>query len=177
MQGVWHYSVLVAGLTFAPGAAVAAVVSGVAGKFAERYGSWTISAPGCAIAAIGLLLIVARTGQTRAFATEWVPGQFVYSVGVGLALTGLVGAALTAVPEEEFALASGINAALRQIGGALGVAAAIATVTNLVGDNVLGQCQTALVISAVSMFLAAAVALGLRMVQLPLALRSERAGT
>jgi EmrB/QacA subfamily drug resistance transporter len=170
MEGVWHYSVLQAGLTFAPGAAMAAVVSGLAGKLAERYGSWTISAPGCAIAGVGLILIATRTDQTPAFATEWVPGQLVYSVGVGLALTGLVGAALTSVPADQFALGSGVNAAIRQVGGALGVAVAIATVTNIFGGKVLAHCQTSLIISAIAMFVAGAIALGLRMVQMPLAL-------
>lgn len=165
MQGVWHYSVLEAGLTFASAAAVAAVVSGVAGRVAERYGSWTVSAPGCVLAGIGLLLIATSTDQARAFATEWLPGQLVYSVGVGLALTGLVGAALTSVPDDQFALASGVNAALRQVGGALGVAVAIATVTTILGADVLAQCQVALVISAGAMFLAAVLALGLRMAQ------------
>ncbi len=168
MQGVWHYSVLQAGLTFAPGAAVAAVVSGVAGRVAERHGSWTVSAPGCVVAAAGLVLIATSTGQERAFLTEWVPGQLIYSVGVGLALTGLVGAALTSVADEQFALASGINAALRQVGGALGVAIAIATVTNVLGGDVLAACQVSLMVAAVSMLVAAGLALGLRTARVPL---------
>lgn len=165
MQGVWGYSVLEAGLTFAPGAAVAALVSGVAGKMAERYGSWTISAPGCVIAGLGLLLLATSTDQSRAFVSQWLPGQLIYSVGVGLALTGLVGAALTSVSEDQFATASGINAALRQVGGALGVAIAIATVTTIFGADLLAQCQDALVISAGAMFVAAVLALGLRIGQ------------
>lgn len=170
MTGVWHYSVLRAGLTFAPGAAMAAVVGGLAGKLAERYGSWKISVPGCIIAAVGLILIAAETGQKSAFASEWLPGQLTYSAGVGLALTGLVGAALTSIPPDQFALGSGVNAAIRQVGGALGVALAIATVANAIGGDVLAHCQTSLIISAVAMLVTAAVAMGLRVVQPPLAL-------
>jgi EmrB/QacA subfamily drug resistance transporter len=167
MTDVWHYSILQTGLTFAPGALMGAIVGGLAGRLAERYGPWTISVPGCAIAGIGLLVIVMSTGSTPAFASEWVPGQLIYSTGVGLALTGLVGAALTAVPAEQFALGSGINAAMRQVGGALGVAVTIAIVSNAVGGSVLAHCHTALVVAACAMFAAAIVALALRTAQLP----------
>jgi EmrB/QacA subfamily drug resistance transporter len=167
MTDVWHYSILQTGLTFAPGALMGAIVGGGAGRVAERYGPWTISVPGCAIAGIGLLVLVMSTSSQPAFARDWVPGQLIYSTGVGLALTGLVGAALTSVPAEQFALGSGINAAMRQVGGALGVAVTIAIVTNAVGGSVLAHCHTALVVSACAMFIAAVLALALRTQQLP----------
>jgi EmrB/QacA subfamily drug resistance transporter len=167
MSDVWHYSILQTGLTFAPGALIGAVVGALAGRISERYGPWTVSVPGCAIAGIGLLVIVMSTGGQRNFAGEWLPGQLIYSTGVGLALTGLVGAALTAVPSEQFALGSGINAALRQVGGALGVAVAIAIVTDALTGNVLAHCHTAFVVSAFAMFAAALLALAIRTQELP----------
>jgi EmrB/QacA subfamily drug resistance transporter len=167
MTDVWRYSILETGLTFAPGALIGAVVGGLAGRIAERYGPWTVSVPGCAMAGLGLLVIVMSTGAQRNFASEWLPGQLIYSSGVGLALTGLVGAALTAVPSEQFALGSGINAALRQVGGALGVALAIAIVTDAIGGNVLAHCHTAFIVSACAMFAAAIIALAIRTQQVP----------
>jgi EmrB/QacA subfamily drug resistance transporter len=158
MTSVWHYSVLQAGLAFAPGSVVGAVAGGVAGRIAERHGPWTVSVGGAFLAAIGLAVIALSTTSHPDFIGTWLPGQIVYSVGVLAGLTGLVGAAVTAAPPIKFALASGTNAAIRQVGGAIGVAMAVATVSEAAPGDALGRSHEAFAIGVVALAIAGVVA-------------------
>ena len=47
LTGVWHYSILQAGLAITPGPLVVAVVSGLAGRLAGRVGFRERAAAGC----------------------------------------------------------------------------------------------------------------------------------
>jgi EmrB/QacA subfamily drug resistance transporter len=137
MTGVWHYSLLTTGLTFLPGALVGAVVGGPAGRIAEERGPRNVAIVGALGAAFGLVLIIASTGHRAAYLTEVLPGQLFYCAGATAAITALLGAALTSAPSSQYALASGINLAFRQVGGALGVAAVAAIAANASGSMLM----------------------------------------
>lgn len=137
MTDVWHYSLLTTGLTFIPGALVGAAVGGAAGGMAEKHGPRGVAIAGALASTFGLALVIASTGHRPAFFTEALPGGVIYSAGSSAALTALLGAALTSAPPSQYALASGINLALRQVGGALGVAAVAAIVANASGSMLM----------------------------------------
>ena len=119
---IWRYDVLHAGLAVAPGALVAAVAAGTLGKLADRRDPRLLIIPGAAIWALALLWYVDRVGLRPAFLAEWLPGQVLSGLGVGMTLPILGAAAVSAVPGGRYAMASSIVSSARQLGGVLGIA-------------------------------------------------------
>ncbi len=118
---VWDYSLLRAGLAVAPAAFVAAAVAGTVGKVADRRGHVLVVVPGALIWAAGLLWYLTRVGTSPAFLTEWLPGQVITGVGVGMTLPVLASGALAAVPGGAYATASAVVSSARQLGAVLGI--------------------------------------------------------
>jgi EmrB/QacA subfamily drug resistance transporter len=158
MTSVWHYSLLMTGLTFLPGALIGAVVGGPAGRLAEERGPRNVAIAGALLAALGLALIIAATGQRAAYLSEVLPGQLFYCAGATAAITALLGAALTSAPPSQYALASGITLALRQVGGALGVAA-VAAIAATGSGSMLTRTHLMLAVGAGSALTAGLVSL------------------
>jgi len=127
LTGVWRWSVLTAGLAISPAALATALVARPAGRLAERFGGRVVIIPGTVLYGLGLLLLSWGAGQTPSFLTGWLPGSAIAGIGMGLALPNLIGSAVASAPESRLATASGVNAAMRQIGGVLGVALLIST--------------------------------------------------
>lgn len=119
---IWQYSVLAAGLALVPGALVAAVVAAVAGPYAARFGYRPFVVVGAVLWALGYVWYATRVGTEPSFLAEWLPGQVLSGLGVGLTLPLLGSAALTAVPGGQYATASGVVSSARQVGGVLGIA-------------------------------------------------------
>ena len=155
---VWHYSVIETGLALTPGALAGMLAGAPAGKLSETRGPRVVAVAGSAIAAIGALMLILMTGPTPHYVSDWLPGAVVYTAGAVMAITALIGAAVTTVGPERFALASGVNAAIRQVGGAVGVAAVVGLVGAATAGTVLGRTHSAFVVAAVSMLAAALVA-------------------
>ena len=136
---VWGYSVLRAGLALVPAALIAAVVAGVLGPIAARRGYLRFIVPGALIWAGSYVWYATQVGTTPAFLAEWLPGQVLSGIGVGMTLPLLGSAALSAVPGGRYATASALVSSSRQVGGVLGIAllvlilgaAAAATVDDL----------------------------------------------
>lgn len=122
LTGVWRWSVLSAGLALSPAALATAAIARPAGRLAERLGTRVVVVPGAMMYAAGLLLLSHSAGQGPGFLTHWLPGSVLAGIGIGLALPNLIGAALASADDRRLATASGVNAAVRQIGGVLGVA-------------------------------------------------------
>ncbi len=159
LSNVWGFSVLETGLQFIPGALFGAVWGRPAGTLAERHGPRLVTIAGAAIAGAGVLLILVSTSAEPNYWRDWLPGQLLYSAGAVIALTGVVGGALTAVPPAQFALASGLNSAIRQVGGAIGVALVVAITAAATPATLLSQAHDAFVVCMVAMFLGAVIAL------------------
>jgi EmrB/QacA subfamily drug resistance transporter len=132
---VWQWSILAAGLAFIPGSLAAVMMGRPAGSLAEKHGTRVVSATGAIAAAVGLLMIAASTTADANYLAHFVPGQILYGLGIVAALTGLVGAAMASAAPSQFAMASGINSAARQVGGAIGVALVAAIFGNAVGAS------------------------------------------
>jgi len=160
MSEVWGYSLLETGLALAPGGLIGAVVGGPAGGIAETRGPRVVAIAGSLTAALGLVYIVAFTGQDPNYLVGWLPGQIIYGAGATAAVTALLGAAVTSVPMERYANASGINLTFREIGGAIGVALAVAIASDGAG-SALDRTHAFFVVAAVSAVLAGLVAVRL----------------
>jgi EmrB/QacA subfamily drug resistance transporter len=119
---VWGYSVLRAGLALVPAALIAAVVAAVLGPIAAQRGYRTFIVPGALVWAASYVWYATQVGVTPAFLTEWLPGQVLSGIGVGMTLPLLGSAALAAVPGGRYATASAVVSSTRQLGGVLGIA-------------------------------------------------------
>ncbi|HUI04062.1 MAG TPA: MFS transporter [Acidimicrobiales bacterium] len=122
LTGVWHYSILRAGLAITPGPLVVAAVSGPAGRLAGRVGFRRVTLVGFAVFAAGLAWYVARVGLEPRYLSVWLPGTLVAGLGIGLTFPILGAAAVSSLHPERFAVGSAVNQTARQVGGALGVA-------------------------------------------------------
>ena len=95
---VWGYSVLRAGLALVPAALIAAVVAAVLGPIAAKRGYRLFIVPGALIWASSYVWYATQVGTTPAFLTQWLPGQVLSGIGVGMTLPLLGSATLAAVP-------------------------------------------------------------------------------
>src|SRR3954449_8927271 len=128
LTGVWHHSVLRAGLEIAPGPAMAAAFAVPGALLSERLGERVTGAIGSLLFALGGAWWVARIGATPDYTGSFLPGMVVGGAGVGLVIPSLTSAATSALPPHRFATGSAVLAMSRQIGVALGVAVLVALV-------------------------------------------------
>ena len=122
---VWRYSVLDAGLAFAPAPATAALFAALSSRFADRLGPALVGAPGGIVLAVACLMLTGL-GPERDYVGEFLPPALVAGVGVGIMAPAFTACAIMVVPAERLATGIGGSATFRQIGVALGVAAFVA---------------------------------------------------
>ncbi|HET9094876.1 MAG TPA: MFS transporter [Solirubrobacteraceae bacterium] len=126
LTGVWHYSILDAGLGITPGPFVALIVAAPANRLAERVGARAVLVLGGLLWAGGVYWFVARTGLHPAYASRWLPGMMLAGVGAGIFFPNVSSVAVSEASDGRFATATSLNAVARQVGAALGVAAVVA---------------------------------------------------
>ncbi len=123
---IWGYSPLQAGLAMTPGAVVAAIVAVLASR--RSTPRRVVIAGALVLGAAGALCTLALPEQPD-FLGFWLPVGTLIGIGMGAITTGVSTAAALSVTPDRFAAAVGLNAAARQVGGALGVAALAALLT------------------------------------------------
>jgi EmrB/QacA subfamily drug resistance transporter len=165
LTSIWGYSVLTAGLATLPGPAWTTIVSGPAGKLADRFGHRAVVVPGAVVFAAGVM-VLRSAGAEPDWVGVWLPGATLTGIGIGLAFPTLGAVAVRDIPDDRFATASAVNAAFRQIGAVLGTALLI---------TIVGEPETLVdsLASADRAYLMAAVA-GLASGLVTLALRADR---
>ena len=93
----------------------------ISAQIARTYGPRRVVTLGMALECVGILmttLLISVDVNVLVF----VPGLFIYGLGVGFATAQLTSIVLSDVPIEESGLASGTNSTMRQVGSALGIA-------------------------------------------------------
>jgi EmrB/QacA subfamily drug resistance transporter len=128
LTGVWHYSILDAGLGITPGPFVAVAVARPAGRAAERFGARLVLLLGGLFWAAGVAWFVTETGLRAQYLTHWLPGMVLAGIGAGIFFPTGSSVAVSEADEQGYATASGLNTVARQAGGALGVAVAAAII-------------------------------------------------
>ncbi len=130
LTGVWHYSILQAGLALTPEPILALALAeptirllrGLSQDIAHRL----LLVLGALIWASGMAYLALGLGSKPDFLGGWLPGMAILGVGGGLALPTLSGMAIDSVPGPRFAVATSLNSVATQVGAALGVAILIA---------------------------------------------------
>jgi EmrB/QacA subfamily drug resistance transporter len=128
MTGLWHYSVLHAGIALAPGPSMAAAFAVPAGRLANRVGQRWLAATGASLFALGATWWLWQIGASPNYAGGILPGMLLTGTGVGLTLAPLASAAAASLPPARFATGSAVLTMGRQIGSVLGVAALVAII-------------------------------------------------
>lgn len=114
---------LVAGVRLLPLSATLFVVAPIAGRFVVRVGERPIVMLGLLCQAAGLVWMALGTGGSY---QALVPAMVLTGVGVSAAMPAAQNAAIAAVRPEAIGTASGVYNAMRQVGGAVGIAIASA---------------------------------------------------
>nr|WP_237308194.1 MFS transporter [Streptomyces sp. SAT1] len=147
-------SITAAGLLFLPATATQFLGGLAAGPLARRVPTKTLLVAGSVPTVAGFLLLAVLHGS----AWQVALGTAVASVGFGIGLSALSVVVVHAVPAEHTGAATGMNANIRTIGGAVG-AAVVATV--LASRTTTGGFPDEGGYTAVFVLLAAAAAAGL----------------
>jgi EmrB/QacA subfamily drug resistance transporter len=114
---------LAAGVRLLPLTATLFVVAPIAGRFVTRVGERPIVMVGLLCQTAGLVWIALSTGASY---PALIPGMVLTGVGVSAAMPAAQNAAIGAVRPEAIGTASGVYNAMRQVGGAFGIAIASA---------------------------------------------------
>jgi EmrB/QacA subfamily drug resistance transporter len=126
LTGVWHESVLTAGLMLFPGPAMATTFSIPSARLGARFGYRLPGVIGALMFAGGSVWFITQTGDRPAFLSEYLPGSMIGGAGVGLVIPTLTGAGASSLAPERFATGAAVLTMGRQIGAALGVALLVA---------------------------------------------------
>src|SRR5215217_4698019 len=140
-QSVQGLSPLQAGLRLLPWTLAPLFVAPLAGALSDRIGGRPLMITGLAMQSTGLAWQAAVTQPDAAYSS--LVGAFAMT-GIGMALffAPVANVVLSAVAPAEAGKASGTNAAIREIGGVLGVAILAAVFSHAGGDITGGQAYT-----------------------------------
>src|SRR5271155_968344 len=159
LTGVWHEHVLTAGLMLFPGPAMPPSFSAPSPRLGARFGYRIPGVIGALLFVAGQVWYITQTGDTPAYASEYLPGILISGAGVGLVIPTLTGAGASSLAPERFATGAAVLTMGRQIGAALGVAvlvAGVGTATHTAAGfhsawliSVAGGLGTALALAAI----------------------------
>ncbi|MDQ0582819.1 DHA2 family efflux MFS transporter permease subunit [Streptomyces rishiriensis] len=121
MQGVLGYSPTEAGLRMLPWTGMPMLVAPIAGILSDRVGGRPVVAAGLFLQAAGLGWMAAVATVDASYAVQ-LPGLIVSGIGMALFFAPASNLVMSSVRVQEQGIASGANNALREVGGALGIA-------------------------------------------------------
>ena len=134
---VWDYSILKAGIAFAPGPLLAATTAFTSGRLADGRQPAAFGAVGGFVFAAGCLWFITHATAEPAYLTAILPGQILTGTGVGLMLPSFTATAAATLRPDQLSTGIGVQTMFRQIGAALGLATWVAIVgTPSPGDAV-----------------------------------------
>jgi EmrB/QacA subfamily drug resistance transporter len=120
LQFVLGYSPLKAGLALAPMAVVMMGLSPRVPRLLERYGPARVAPPGLLLMASGFV-VFSTAGASSGYARLLI-GLLLVGAGLALATTPATTAIVSSLPQNKQGVASAVNDAAREVGGALGIA-------------------------------------------------------
>jgi MFS family permease len=136
-QGVQGYPALGSGLRTLPATVGTFIMAPLAGQLAARFGPRVPITLGGLLAGVSLLLYVQLDPTTSYANIWWKMGMF--GIGLGLMISPLTAAVLSATPPERAGLGSSMVNTSRQIGGVFGIALLGALVEHQFSSNLLSR--------------------------------------
>ena len=126
LMEVWRYSPLEAGLATTPAPFAAAAAALLAGRWAAGRDARPLLLVGSLVWAAGPLYMALRAGADPAFLEVYLPAALLTALGVGLTFPVVSDAAVADAPGGRFAVATGLNTGIRELGAAVGIALLVA---------------------------------------------------
>ncbi len=127
LTGEWHFSVLQAAVSIAPGPITAGIVAPFSGRLSARFGTRNTVVAGAVLFAAAGAWPLASAGSRPAYAAVVLPSMLLWGVANALIQPSLFASA-DAAPRAELASGAAVLAMARQLGTALGVAIFVAVV-------------------------------------------------
>ncbi|MDX3117715.1 MULTISPECIES: DHA2 family efflux MFS transporter permease subunit [Streptomyces] len=121
LQTVGGYSPMQAGVRMLPWTAMPMIAGPLAGALSDRVGGAPVVATGMALNAVGLGLW-ALAVEPHVSYTHLLPALIVCGIGMGMFFAPSANLVMSSVRPQEQGIASGANNAIREVGGAMGVA-------------------------------------------------------
>jgi EmrB/QacA subfamily drug resistance transporter len=137
LQIVQGYSPLRAGLSILPWTAMPMLIAPVAGIITQRIGGRPVLAVGLGLQSLGLAWLAVVASPTVPY-SHLVPAFVLSGIGMSLFFAPMASTVLGAVGPGEEGIASGVNNAVREMGGVLGIAV-LASVFSATGSYASGQ--------------------------------------
>jgi EmrB/QacA subfamily drug resistance transporter len=161
LTGVWHYSILRAGVALTPGPLMAALAAPIGGRLSDRFGQRVVAVPGSLLFAAGCLLFALRTGAHSSYAADFLPANMLGGIGIGLTFAAFGSAAVAELPRSRYATGGAINNCIRQIGAVLGISTLIVLLGTPTPASALHLFHRAWTLMALTGAIAAVTALAL----------------
>lgn len=133
LQVVQGHSPLQAGVMTMPWTLAPMFVAPLAGLLAPRLGTRTLMVTGLSLLTAAMFWLAATLAADEPYAVM-VPGFVAAGIGMGLVFAPMSTAVLANMHQDDHAKASGVNATLREVGVALGVAVMTAVFTGAGGQ-------------------------------------------
>lgn len=152
---VHHYTPAAAGAALLPFIVIMVAASRWSGGLVVRVGARTPLLAGGILAGVGFLAF-ALPGAGGSYWMTFFPAAVILGCGGALFVAPLTTTVMNSVPVEHAGVASGINNAVARTAGLIGIAALGLAVTG--AASYVGGFRTAMVISALLCFIAAAIA-------------------
>ena len=121
LQEVNGYDAIKTGLILTPGTIGILIASAGAERFARRHPQRWLIIVGFLITAVGLILMLALV-RAHAGIWRWLPGLFLFGVGVGTMLTSSVNVVQSSFPDTDQGEISGLSRSVSNLGSSLGTA-------------------------------------------------------
>ncbi|SHH50903.1 DHA2 family efflux MFS transporter permease subunit [Streptomyces sp. 3214.6] len=121
LQDVGGYSPMEAGVRMLPWTAMPMIAAPIAGVLSDRFGGQPVVVTGLLFQATGLALLALVVSPDVSY-PELIPSLVISGLGMGFFFAPTANLVMSSVRVEEQGIASGSNNALREVGGALGVA-------------------------------------------------------
>ena len=173
----WHFSVLLAAASIAPGPITAGIVSPFSGRLSVRFGLRSTVVAGAVLFAAAGAWPLASAGDRPAYAAVVLPSMLLWGVANALIQPSLFASA-GAAPRAELASGSAVLATARQLGSALGVAIFVAVLGAHPAKDLAGFDRAWIVVLITATMTAfAGLATGRRLVRVPeVAAKAETPG-
>ena len=125
LQDLWGQPIRTVGLALAPGPVLAAVVSPLSGRVADRFGHRWVLGGGSLLLALAYAALALTIDETVRLWTWFVPLGLVMGVGIGLTVATWTSAGLSDVPPAKFGVAGATFNTVRQMAYSLGISIVI----------------------------------------------------
>lgn len=157
LQDVWALPIREVGVSFVFAPLLAAAVSPVTGRWADRVGHRWLLGVGCASSGLAYLLYIVVLDEEVALWSRYVPVSLLLGFGIGLTVATWSSAGISDVPPARFGIAGATFNTLRSAAYALGVAIVVTLVASAGESPTLAGVERAYAFIAGSYFVAAIV--------------------